>query len=650
MPTVPRYEQKERPRGYQNVTPSRGGEIMAAAWQKAGQALQGTGDNLGSIAMDMADKQNKAVAQEAMTAYEDLRHTYWAGVVENRKGKNALGDAETKDVITQAAEWQRDTVASLLEGKNDAQKRLLTEYLDKRGLNLQEQAQTWQNNQWETYEAGQAKAFQQAQLQRAMDDPAQLPVAMANFATSVMTYNRGRGVSEEETSLAVQEGWDKTGAAIVRQYIKGDDLRKATATLDQYEKDLSPATVRELRAELKTKQEEIQAKAEAKRAEALEAESYAQAAEWAAEVLASDDPAAVDKKRAEIMQEPDAKKRKAQLANFNAWVSVQANIQEATYGKQAVDAVLAVEPQYREQAKAAALANVPEKYRAKAEAQVNEAVRQAQEARNAELQGVVNMVLRTQQLNGWSSNEAAQTIMQNQTMDATDKIEVLRHLEEQREGEGNKAQSAAGLAEIRQLKDQHPEWGWDKFAALAWKFNMNAADIKTAQDYGGKAAKITQTEFAAAYKKSTGQSPGGAKLTTLYDAFLKAMPDGKEISTDDMKRWCDKAAFQAAGSFFSAGQTDGEAVTRGEAGTFVLSRDYYTPEIEGGMRTFYQRKGIGQTEADKVTSDHIDLYLNLSRGIPTAGFLDLADLEAATPEQIRKAVTAWKKERDAQNN
>lgn len=104
MPTVPRYVQTERPRGYQNVQPSKGGQIMANAWQQAGKALQGAGDTMNSIAMDMMRRQNEAVAQEAMTAYEDLRHTFWNGVVENRKGKNALGDESTKDVITQAAE------------------------------------------------------------------------------------------------------------------------------------------------------------------------------------------------------------------------------------------------------------------------------------------------------------------------------------------------------------------------------------------------------------------------------------------------------------------------------------------------------------------------------------------------------------------
>jgi len=263
MPTVPRYVQTERPRGYQNVQPLKGGQIVAGAWQQAGKALQGAGNTLNDMALDMQRRQNEAVAREAMTAYEDLRHTFWNGVIENRKGKNALGDQNSKDVITQAAEWQRDIVASLLEHKTEWQKRLLTEYFQKRGLSLQDQAQHWQQRQWDEYEAGAAKAFQQAQLQRAVDDPAQMSVAMANYATSVLTFNRGRGVSDEATSLQVQEGWDKAGKAVVRQFLQGEDLKGASRTLDQYENDLSPSTVRELRAEIRKQQEAMRTRAEA---------------------------------------------------------------------------------------------------------------------------------------------------------------------------------------------------------------------------------------------------------------------------------------------------------------------------------------------------------------------------------------------------
>lgn len=640
MPTVPRYVQTERPRGYQNVQPSKGGQIMANAWQQAGKALQGAGDTMNSMAMDMMRRQNEAVAQEAMTAYEDLRHTFWNGVVENRKGKNALGDESTKDVITQAAEWQRDTVASLLENKSEAQKTLLTEYFTKRGLNLQDQAQGWQQKQWDEYEAGEAKAFQTAQLRRAVDDPAQMSAAMANYATSVLTFNRGRGVSDEATKLQVQEGWDKAGASVVRQFLQGDDLKGASRTLDQYEKDLSPSTVRELRAEIKKQQEALQAKADAKAEEALLAETYAQTAEWAATALASDDPAAVDKKRAEIMQEPDAKKRKAMLQNFNAWVSVNSSIQEATYGQQAVDAVMSVAPEYRAGAAYAALEKVPARYRSAAEAQVAAAVKRAEGKRQAELQETVNLMLRVQQANGWTENQAALEVMNNPKMSAAEKSAVLDQLNKQREGEGNKEQSAEGLAQIRTLKDQHPEWSWEELAPYTWQFNMNASDIESARKYEGKAAKVTQSEFAAAYKKSSGREVKGSRLTKLYDAFLREMPDGKTISTDDMKRWCDKAAFSSKSDFFTVSTTRGEALANGK--TFTLSRDYYTEKMAEGMRQLYASKGLAKAE-----EAHVDLYNNLANGIPTAGFMSLADLYDADRKTIEAAVKAWKEERDA---
>lgn len=640
MPTVPRYVQTERPRGYQNVQPSKGGQIMANAWQQAGKALQGAGDTMNSMALDMQRRQNEAVAQEAMTAYEDLRHTFWNGVIENRKGKNALGDENSKDVITQAAEWQRDTVASLLENKNEAQKNLLTEYFTKRGLNLQDQAQGWQQKQWDEYEAGEAKAFQTAQLRRAVDDPSQMQAAMANYATSVLTFNRGRGVSEEATTLQVQEGWDKAGASVVRQFLAGDDLKSASRTLDQYEKDLSPSTVRELRAEIKKHQEALQAKADAKAEEALQAETYAQAAEWAATALASDDPAAVDKKRAEIMQEPDAKKRKAMLQNFNAWVTVTSSIEEATYSKQAVEAVMGVAPEYRAGAAYAALEKVPARYRGTAEAQVAAAVKRAEGQRQAELQETVNLMLRVQQANGWTENQTALEVMNNPKMSAAEKSAVLDQLKKQREGEGNKEQSAEGLAQIRTLKDQHPEWRWEELAPYTWQYNMNASDIESARKYEGKAAKVTQSEFAAAYKKSSGREVKGSRLTKLYDAFLREMPDGKTISTDDMKRWCDKAAFSSKSDFFTVSTTRGEALEKGKP--FVLSRDYYTEKMGEDMRQLYASKGLAKAE-----EAHVDLYNNLANGIPTAGFMSLADLYDADRKTIEAAVKAWKEERDA---
>lgn len=640
MPTVPRYVQQERPRGYQHVQPSKGGQIVAGAWQQAGKALQGAGNTLNDMALDMQRRQNEAVAQEAMTAYEDLRHTFWNGVIENRKGKNALGDESTKDVITQAAEWQRDTVASLLENKNEAQKNLLTEYFTKRGLNLQDQAQGWQQKQWDEYEAGEAKAFQTAQLRRAVDDPSQMQAAMANYATSVLTFNRGRGVSEEATTLQVQEGWDKAGASVVRQFLAGDDLKSASRTLDQYEKDLSPSTVRELRAEIKKHQEALQAKADAKAEEALQAETYAQAAEWAATALASDDPAAVDKKRAEIMQEPDAKKRKAMLQNFNAWVTVTSSIEEATYGKQAVEAVMGVAPEYRAGAAYAALEKVPARYRGTAEAQVAAAVKRAEGKRQAELQETVNLMIRVQQANGWTENQTALEVMNNPKMSAAEKSAVLDQLKKQREGEGNKEQSAEGLAQIRTLKDQHPEWRWEELAPYTWQYNMNASDIESARKYEGKAAKVTQSEFAAAYKKSSGREVKGSRLTKLYDAFLREMPDGKTISTDDMKRWCDKAAFSSKSDFFTVSTTRGEALEKGKP--FVLSRDYYTEKMAEDMRQFYASKGLAKAE-----EAHVDLYNNLANGIPTAGFMSLADLYDADRKTIEAAVKAWKEERDA---
>lgn len=640
MPTVPRYEQTERPRGYQNVQPSKGGQIMANAWQQAGKALQGAGNTLNDMALDMQRRQNEAVAQEAMTAYEDLRHTYTTGVVENKKGKNALGDANTPSVYDDAVKWHADMTAKLLEGKTDAQKKLLEPYLTKRGQNMAEWARGYYRQQWDTFAKNKLDAFVLSQLMRAKDDPAQLDVAMANIFQARTNYNSERGLPEETLAVQMRADWDSLGKEIAEGHLDMDDPNAADAFLAKYEKQLSAGEVKALRGKSKAKREALQAKADAKAEEALQAETYAQAAEWAATALASEDPAAVDKKRAEIMQEPDAKKRRAKLQNFNAWVSVNHAINEATYGKQAVDAVMAVAPEYRAGAVAAALEKVPARYRSAAEAQVGAAVKRAEGKRQAELQETVNLMLRVQQANGWTENQTALEVMDNPKMSAAEKSAVLDQLKKQREGEANQAQSAEGLAQIRTLKDQHPEWSWEELAPYTWQFNMNAADIDAARKYEGKAAKVTQSEFAAAYKKSSGREVKGSRLTKLYDAFLREMPDGKTISTDDLKRWCDKAAFGSKSDFFTASTTRGEALEKGKP--FVLSRDYYTTKMGEDMRQFYASKGLAKAE-----EVHVDLYNNLANGIPTAGFMSLADLYDADRKTIEAAVKAWKEERDA---
>ena len=225
-------------------------------------------------------------------------------------------------------------------------------------------------------------------------------------------------------------------------------------------------------------------------------------------------------------------------------------------------------------------------------------------------------------------------------MSAAEKSAVLDQLKKQREGEANQARSAEGLAEIRTLKDKHPEWNWDELAPYTWQYNMNAADIEAAKKYEGKAAKVPQSEFAAAYKKSTGSAVKGSKLTKLYDAFLREMPDGKAITTDDLKRWCDKAAFSSKSELFTVARTRGEALQRGES--FVLSRDFYTDKIKQDMSKFYASKGLA-----KADEEHVDLYNNLANGIPTAGFMSLADLYDADKKKIEAAVKAWKEERNA---
>lgn len=262
MPTVPRYEQTERPRGYQNVTPTRGGEAVANAWNQAGRALQGAGNTMHDMAMDMTRRHNEAVAQEAMTAYEDLRHTYTKGVVENKKGKNALGDKNTPSVYDDAVKWHADITAKLLEDKSEAQKRLLEPYLAKRGQNMSEWAHDYYQKQWDSYETAEFDAATKAQLMRAKDDPSQLEAAMANIGQLAHNYNSARGLPPEKTELIMRAAWEDAGKDIVEGFLNADDPNAADAFLKKYEKQLGAATTKELRSKSKTRREALRLKAE----------------------------------------------------------------------------------------------------------------------------------------------------------------------------------------------------------------------------------------------------------------------------------------------------------------------------------------------------------------------------------------------------
>lgn len=589
MPTVPRYVQTERPRGYQNVTPTRGGEAVAGAWQQAGKALQGAGNTMNDMALDMQRRQNEAVAQEAMTAYEDLRHTFWNGVIENRKGKNALGDQNSKDVITQAAEWQRDTVASLLEHKTEGQKRLLTEYFTKRGLNLQDQAQGWQQRQWDEYEAGQAQAFQQAQLKRAVDDPAQLTAAMGNYATSVLTYNRSRGVSDEATRLQVQEGWDKAGGGIVRQMMQADDLAGAGRTLDTYEHDLSPALVRELRGELKVRREAL-----AEKAERL-AEKAAKAKE----------AAAVEEETARV------------------WSLVQ---DFDTPQKRSAEAVLLTEDLPEEQRK---------KVRAAIQANIDED-KLVQQARLTDDYLTVGIMLRDN-----PNDTPSQLVAKIQGSPLADEVK--------QKAVADIMATPAYKAEMQQNDDEllaQAKAAFDRgvtgneYKAMVGKSGMSAKSVAEAMKYAankGKYANVSQSDFARQYKASVGVELKGADLTRMYDLFASQHPDGKPITKKDLEDWTDGMALQ--------GMDDtplGTYVQKGRQAEFALNEDYLTDDVKRTAQQFYASKGLVKASTSKTEQKRLMLMFNtLSMGIPVGKYLSLDDLADASAADILNTAKTW---------
>ena len=258
MPTVPRYVQTERPQGYQNVQPVAGGaEAMGRAWRGLGDAVGGVGKDLYGIAINERDRFDKAVVQEKQTAYEDIMLTAQQRESE-RKGKNALGDDQgSQGVFDSISRIHKETAQSCLQGVNERQKLMLEDYFNKRGRAFSAWGHEYEQRERGVYEKGQAEAYQQSQLMRALNDPSQLQAAMGNMAASILEFNRSRGIDDEATKLQIQEGWDKAGLAIVKQALEADDVGAASAFLAQHGRDLSPALVRDLGTRIQSAQEKV---------------------------------------------------------------------------------------------------------------------------------------------------------------------------------------------------------------------------------------------------------------------------------------------------------------------------------------------------------------------------------------------------------
>lgn len=270
MPTVPRYVQRETPEGFRNVqrTSGAGSQALANAYGNLGRAIGDAGDKLYSIAITERDRFDKAVCEEAQTAYEDLMQAAKQNE-EKRKGKNALGDEDGgKGVHASISQIHADTVTSILEGKNDRQKQYLQDYFNKRGRAFDEWGYNYESGEKKVYEKAQSTAFQQTQIQRAINNPAEMATAMANMETSIREYNMMNGVPDEQTSLEIQAGWDKVGGSIIKNALSRDDVKTATAVLNQFDGRLSAEMVAESRERIKNKQDALQAKAEREAAKA----------------------------------------------------------------------------------------------------------------------------------------------------------------------------------------------------------------------------------------------------------------------------------------------------------------------------------------------------------------------------------------------
>lgn len=258
MPTVPRYVQTERPQGYQNVQPVAGGaEAMGRALGGLGTALGNVGKDLWGIAVNERDRFDKAVIEEKQTAYEDIMLNAQQRESE-RKGKLALGDDQgNAGVFDSINRIHKETAESCMQGLNERQKAMLDDYFNKRGRAFSAWGHDYEQREKGVYEKGQADAYQQSQLQRALNDPSQLQAAMGNYAQSVLEFNRSRGIDDEATKLQIQEGWDKAGLAIVKQALESDNIGAATTFLAQHGRDLSPALVRDLGTRIQSAQEKV---------------------------------------------------------------------------------------------------------------------------------------------------------------------------------------------------------------------------------------------------------------------------------------------------------------------------------------------------------------------------------------------------------
>lgn len=584
MPTVPRYVQTERPRGYQNVQPSKGGQIMANAWQQAGKALQGAGDTMNSMALDMQRRQNEAVAQEAMTAYEDLRHTYTTGVVENKKGKNALGDANTPSVYDDAVKWHADMAAKLLEGKTDAQKKLLEPYLTKRGQNMAEWAHGYYRQQWDTYETEQFNAATKAQLMRAKDDPAQIEAAMANIGQLALNYNTARGLPPEKTELAVKAAWDDVGKDVVQGYLDMDDPNAADAFLAKYEKQLSSSEVKALRGKSKAKREALRLKAERLKEKAEK-----------------------EKEKAELQEAAD-------------------NILDSTKWFDGTDE--------EREAKATELCEAisdPER-RAKVWGKVKSQLSFEKARSNAQAGREVRNFLELAKREGWSQADYAAKLAEANISD-----KARRKLEDPktRVPQETFANREATL-DLMEKIDLGPERGGVDYTDenalenLMWNAGLTTAQQKRVLEYargGGNKGRLTVSMVNTAAKMLYPNDAGKAKnVATYYEQVAGMLEPGKQPTVGQVKNIL--AQLEVEGEFAYAGtlaqrqnfyigqgedMTLGEAMKRGYAGVFYTDDGKHAKAIVPGAD--YDRIAASLSEAGVlVTPERVEkMYIEEQR-------------------------------------
>lgn len=217
-----------------------------SALNKLGQGLITAGNRGLDVATDWNNRFNDAVCQQKIAEYE-VERAAKQRELSQRKGINALENGTGEDVpgvYSEASGWHAMKAFDLMENCNGAQRRYLTQYLDRAGGNFKTWAANYQDREQQVYEQNAFSAATKALVTAGADDPGNLPEYMGSLRETIGAHARSQGWSVAQADAALADSQQQVIFAAVSNAAAAGDTTGAVELFEGYAGTL-PDQVRE---------------------------------------------------------------------------------------------------------------------------------------------------------------------------------------------------------------------------------------------------------------------------------------------------------------------------------------------------------------------------------------------------------------------